>query len=112
MQKLITKKHCAVLAILTTILCVQISPSTAQLGPGSYAGAPLTSLRICTRQADGAVNIRSGPGTQYGIRTQIVNSVWVNADMSKVVNDGEGLRWIWVRYGGIIGWVRGDYLCD
>lgn len=76
----------------------------AQSGGGASSGntgttTPATSMRVNT----GALNVRSGPGTNYGA----VGSLSRGATVSVVGQQGD---WRRIGYNGGTGWVHGAYL--
>lgn len=79
-------------------------PAIAQVGPGG-----LTSAQVCTRDPNGSLSLRSGPGTGYGRITLVPNgsSLILNARQQAI----DGFDWWNVSYNGSQGWVRSDYVC-
>jgi uncharacterized protein YgiM (DUF1202 family) len=111
-QKLIVS-----LAITTVALATQVFPvsaqfkslETAQVGPGSY-GNNVNTTYTCTVQAGDKVNIRSGPGKNYRTIRRVKSGVYISTDNGTQGQDG--FTWRKVNYRGVVGWIRGDYLCD
>ena len=103
-----TQKFIISLAVATVTIAAQVFPVSAQVGPGSYS-SNVTTTSTCTMQGD-KVNIRSGPGKNYRVVRK------VNSRVSVATYDGtqgsDGFTWRKVNYGGTVGWVRGDYLCN
>ncbi len=99
------KKLFASLTVSTLILAIQNIPASAQVGPGNQSNQPF----ICTRDYNGRLNMRSGPGRQFGIITQLANGMYVQQLSSRQGSDG--FLWYQINYRGAVGWVRGDYLC-
>jgi uncharacterized protein YraI len=63
----------------------------------------------CTRDFNSSVNLRNGPGRNYGVIASIPSNRYLRALTWVWGNDG--MRWYRVEYEGLIGHVRGDYLC-
>lgn len=85
------------------------SPETLYAqGPGTLGGNRMM-VRVCTRSANGSLNVRTGPGTNFKAIARIPNGAVMAAVSSDRGNDG--YRWYCVERGNVIGWVRGDYLC-
>ncbi len=70
-----------------------------KIGTGGTQAATVTQYKTTTR-----VNLRSGPGTTYGIITVLAAGT-ILAHTGKIVN-----RFYEVGYGHTYGWVHGDYL--
>ena len=77
-------------------------------GPGNLGGRRL-QVRVCTRNANGKVNIRTGPGTEYSSIAQIPNGTIMNTVMQDTGSDG--YQWYALELGNVVGWARGDFLC-
>jgi uncharacterized protein YgiM (DUF1202 family) len=107
------KKILGSLAIAALIAAegIQASPSLAQVGPGNMGGTVNTGgAYICTRDANGGLNIRSGAGQQYKVVTQARNNGVVQVLDS--IKGSDGYLWQKVYYGEATGWVRADFLCS
>jgi uncharacterized protein YraI len=63
----------------------------------------------CTRDPNSGVNLRSGPGRNYGVIATIPNGSYLRA--LTWVWGGDGMRWWRVEAGGLVAWSRGDFLC-
>ncbi len=94
-------------------------PMQAQQGPGcgpydncGAAGGRGHYGQICTRDRNGRLNVRNGPGTNYGYWTQVRNGQTVALYRSAMGHVGGGYRWQQVYINGREGWVRSDYVCD
>ena len=94
-------------------------PMQAQQGPGcGYRdncrgqGGQGHYGQICTNDRNGRLNVRNGPGTNYGTWTQVRNRHTVALYRSTTGHDGAGYRWQQVYINGREGWVRSDYVCD
>lgn len=63
----------------------------------------------CTREAFSSVNIRRGPGQNYGT----IASVPTGGGMRVLswVWGADGMAWYRVESGGIVGYSRSDYVC-
>jgi len=77
-------------------------------GPGNLGGRR-SQVRVCTRNTDSKVNIRTGPGTEYRAIAQIPNGTLMNTVMQDRGSDG--YQWYALELGEIVGWARGDFLC-
>jgi uncharacterized protein YgiM (DUF1202 family) len=69
-----------------------------------------STLRICTRDGNGRLNMRSGPGTNYRVVYQVPNRALVSVVNSTDTSYG-GYYWYQVVFRNQVGWVRGDFLC-
>lgn len=63
----------------------------------------------CTREYNSSVNLRNGPSKGNRIVASIPNESYVRT--MDWVYGGDGLRWYRVEYGGLVGWMRSDYMC-
>ncbi len=66
-------------------------------------GEPSQAAVICTNQGDN-VNIRSGPGQRY----RVVGSVGTGEYVQRLGRRG---TWVYVNAGGVLGYIRGDFIC-
>ncbi len=94
------------------ILAVAL-PVKSQIGPGL---GPTDSVargeryaQVCTRERNGRLSLRTGPGQGYNKIKEIPNG------HSIALFDGEyggdGFYWWNVLHNGSRGWVRADYVC-
>jgi hypothetical protein len=84
--------------LLSTLLALStIAPAAAQ----PY------SARVCTRHADGFVNVRAVIGLYGRIIGRAYNGQSIA--LSGWHGDQDGFRWLQTANGG---WIRGDYLCQ
>jgi uncharacterized protein YraI len=83
----------------------RVTPST----PTNTSNRILIAEYICTTYG-GNVNIRSGPGKQF----RVIRSIPSGARLGilGVANGRDGVRWFRINARGIVGWVRGDYVCS
>jgi hypothetical protein len=88
--------------VLFSLLCA----ATCLVGNEAPAQATET-VRVCTRNYDGYLNIRRWASTSAPIEGRYLNdqTVWLDGQYYKASN---GFRW----YRTPRGWVRGDYLCS
>lgn len=63
----------------------------------------------CTREAFSSVNIRRGPGQNYGIIASVPTGGYLRP--LSWVWGRDGRAWYRVESGGIVGYSRGDYVC-
>lgn len=63
----------------------------------------------CTRDPYSSVNLRRGPGQNYGIVASVPNGTYVNP-LSWIWGP-DNMRWYRIETGGIVGYTRSDYLC-
>ena len=96
------------LAIATIVgLPAQIAHGLAQSGPGNYGN--VNRVYSCSRDGD-PINLRSRAGEQNKILTKIPSGKpVVLIGKSIVVGD---FTWQKVNFYGVVGWVRGDFLCS
>lgn len=96
------------IAISSVMILAQSFPSVAQVGPGNLGGIGV--FPVCTQDANGSLNIRSGPGQQQKVLTQVHNGNLI--ETLKPVRGQDGYIWYNVRYGNTTGWARQDYICN
>lgn len=63
----------------------------------------------CTRDPNSSVNIRRGPGQNYGIVASVPTGGYVRP--LSWVWGADGMAWYRVESGGIVGYSRSDYIC-
>ncbi|BAZ07516.1 SH3 domain-containing protein [Calothrix sp. NIES-3974] len=64
----------------------------------------------CTRDRDGRLNMRSGPGTRFRQVSQVPNGAVVSiVDVTEVPI--AGFYWYKISFNNRVGWVRGDFIC-
>lgn len=63
----------------------------------------------CTVDPRSSVNLRNGPSKNNYIIASIPNSEYIRA--LNWVWGSDRLKWYRVEYNGLVGWMRGDYLC-
>jgi uncharacterized protein YgiM (DUF1202 family) len=100
---------------LLLAISFQAVPTLAKSRPiKSYiigdSGEKIFMIRTCTRDYGSSVNIRSGAGKGYQAIRQVKSGTAINVTREMQGNDG--FTWNKVDYKGVVGWVRGDYLCD
>lgn len=86
-----------VLASLVIFAAATVAPASAQWA------------MTCTQQQNSSVNLRIGPGKNNRIVASIPNESYVRA--LTWVWGSDGMRWWKVEANGLIGWMRGDYMC-
>jgi hypothetical protein len=64
---------------------------------------------ICTRDYSSSLNLRSGPSRNNYVVASVPNQTYVRT--LSWVWGGDGQRWWRVETNGLVGWMRGDYLC-
>lgn len=64
---------------------------------------------ICTRDYNSSLNLRNGPSRNNYVIASIPNNSYVR--LMNWVWGGDGQRWWRVESDGLVGWMRGDYLC-
>ena len=80
---------------------------TAHL-PGSYFGL----FAVADHPVDERLNVRSGPGTQYGIVAELPHNARDVVVSDCQVEEGFQYRWCTVKWQNISGWAYGRYLKD
>ncbi len=93
------------------ILAVAL-PVKAQVGPGmgpTDRVARGINAQVCTRNRNGRLSLRTGPGRDYRKIKEIPNGHTLALNFSEYGNDG--FRWWNVYHNGNQGWVRSDYVC-
>ena len=102
--------------LLASILIAGVTlPAVAQVGPGlgssDYVNRRNSTRygRICTKNYNGRLSLRTGPGQGYRKITEIPNQRYVPLYSGRYAVDG--FSWWNVNYSGNNGWVRGDYVC-
>lgn len=88
-------------------LPAQIASSLAQSGPGNYGN--VNRVYSCSRDGD-TINLRSRAGEQNRILAKIPSGKPVVL-VGKTIVIGD-FTWQKVNFYGVIGWVRGDFLCS
>lgn len=76
------------------------------------AGSPVLAqshASICTRDYNSSLNLRNGPSRGNYIIASVPSGDYVR--LLNWVWGGDGQRWWRVEYNGLVGWMRGDYLC-
>ena len=64
---------------------------------------------ICTREWNSTLNLRSAPNRSSRVIASVPNNAYVRT--LTWVWGGDGQRWWNVEFNGLVGWMRGDYLC-
>lgn len=64
---------------------------------------------ICTRDYNSSLNLRNGPSRNNSVIASVPSGDYVR--LMNWVWGGDGQRWWRVEYNGLVGWMRGDYLC-
>lgn len=102
--------------LATAVVLTAALPVQAQIGPGlssnDYIGRNGDDeyyAQVCTRQRNGRLSLRSGPGQEYRKLKEISNGHRVALTNSEYGRDG--FRWWNVLHNGNSGWVRADYVC-
>lgn len=83
--------------------------ATAALIAATSLPAHAQYAMTCTRDYNSSVNLRNGPSRNNGSIASIPNESYVRT--LTWVWGGDGMRWFRVEYNGLVGWMRGDYLC-
>ncbi|NJO94092.1 MAG: SH3 domain-containing protein [Hydrococcus sp. RM1_1_31] len=91
------------------IAMVSISPSLARRGPGNMGGSSVSGAYICTRDANGRLNLHASAANNAKVVAQVRNGRAIQSIDGDRGSDG--FYWHKVYYGNTIGWARGDYLC-
>ncbi len=64
----------------------------------------------CTKERNGRLNMRSGPGTRFRQVSQVPNGAVVSiVDVTEVPI--AGFYWYKISFNNRVGWVRGDFIC-
>lgn len=88
-----------------------VNHSDAYSSPQASKNLLLSStLRICTRDRSGLLNMRSAPGTRSRIVYRVPNRAVVSVINSTDSPHG-GYYWYQVVFRNQVGWVRGDFVC-
>ena len=95
----------------TALLFAIALPATAQVGPAySNRYAQGTSYAtVCTVSRGSNLSVRSGPGKNYRVLTQVRDGSTIGFNNSQYGQDG--FRWLLMMTPGGQGWVRSDYVC-
>ncbi len=75
-----------------------------QRGTGGQYG------RVCTRDRNSRLSLRTGPGQNFGKIMEIPNGRSIGLLEGRYGPDG--IYWWQANYNGRQGWVRADYICD
>lgn len=100
-----------------TLIFAVALPVKAQVGPGmgpsdhhgGGMGGEGLYANVCTKDRNGRLSLRSGPGQNYAKVKEISNGHRLALNFSEYGNDG--FRWWNVFHNGSRGWVRADYVC-
>lgn len=65
--------------------------------------------RVCTRDYNGALNLRNGPGRNYYPVAQVPNNAPLR--ILSYVWGNDNYRWLRIETSGLVGFVREDYVC-
>ncbi|MBW4643908.1 MAG: SH3 domain-containing protein [Goleter apudmare HA4340-LM2] len=98
--------------ILASALPATATPasfSSPQVGKSMLVSQNST-IRVCTRDRNGLLNMRSGPGTGYRVVYRVPNRTIVSVLNSTDRSYG-GYYWYEVAFRNQVGWVRGDFVC-
>jgi uncharacterized protein YraI len=70
---------------------------------------PAHAEYTCTREYGSTVNLRNGPSRNASVIASIpaYESLWVYT----WVYGGDNMRWVKANVGGLVGWIRSDYVC-
>lgn len=71
--------------------------------------AQAQSFRTCTRDYDGAVNLRTGPSRSYPVVATIPNHSPVY--IYSWVWGPDKYRWLRIENSGLVGFIRSDFAC-
>jgi hypothetical protein len=102
--------------VATALTLAAVLPVNAQVGPGfgrrdhvSQNYRPQHYAEVCTKNHDGRLSLRTGPGPSYRKILEIPNRNVIGLNFGKYGDDG---FWWWNTYhNGYQGWVRADYVC-
>ena len=94
--------------VATALLFSVALPATAQVGP-AYMSQNASYGNVCTAERGSSLSIRSGPGKNYRVLTQVRDGSSLAISNSQTGRDG--FRWLLTSANGRQGWVRADYVC-
>jgi uncharacterized protein YraI len=100
-----------VISLLTTATTAFLAtPSFARVTPQPHItnNTNFVAANICTTRG-GNVNVRSGPGQQFRVLGSLASGSFIS--LGRPQRGRDGVRWFPVNSGGLVGWVRGDYVC-
>lgn len=80
------------------------------LAAASAAPAHAQWAQTCTRDPYSSVNLRNGPSRAHSVIASLPPGTYVRA--LTWVYGGDNQRWYRVAADGLLGWSRGDYLCE
>lgn len=74
------------------------------------AAAPAHASYTCTRDYGSSVNLRNAPNRGARVIASIpaFNDVYIYT----WVWGGDNMRWVKANVGGLVGWIRSDYVCN
>jgi len=103
---------------LAALLAMPLQHAAAQSSGGSGSSDSTSGparervYRVIDHKAPDMLNVRSGPGTQFGIVTRIAaDAADVRVSECQSV-PGYGFKWCLTAYNGERGWVYARYLAD
>ena len=101
------KKLIATVGTFSIVLFSAPCMAGVSVGPGNLGNVSKAS--ICTRDGDN-YNLRTRPNPSSRSRTLVASGRQVI--LLNDVRNIAGFTWRKVNFNGVIGWVRGDYLCN
>ena len=93
----------------TALLLAIALPATAQVGPAYRSAQGSSYGTVCTATRGSSLSLRSGPGKNYRVLTQVSDGNSLGFNTSQYGQDG--FRWLLTSANGRQGWVRADYVC-
>jgi uncharacterized protein YraI len=93
----------------TALLFAVALPATAQVGPAYRSAQGNSYCSVCTAQRGSSLSLRTGPGKNYRVLTQIRDGNSITLTDSQYGRDG--FKWWLTNANGRQGWVRADYVC-
>lgn len=95
------------------ILSSTVLPASAEeMGPGigRISRSEVYNAHICTKDSDGFLRLRGGPGKSY----RPIGKLYPGTSVSVLGRDsgGDGFVWFNVSSNDNRGWVRSDYVCQ
>ena len=93
----------------TALLLAIALPATAQVGPAYRSAQGNSYGNVCTAERGSSLSLRSGPGKNYRVLTQVRDGNGISLNNSQYGRDG--FKWWLTSANGRQGWVRADYVC-
>jgi uncharacterized protein YraI len=97
-----------ILTATALLFAIALPAAAERVGP-AYQAQGSSYGNVCTAERGSSLSLRSGPGKNYRVLTQIRDGNSVSLFSSQYGRDG--FKWWLTNANGRQGWVRADYVC-